>query len=134
MRSGQRRRRVLVSSDGAASGLGALRGRAPDPACVEWAGAVQEETEKRVVASGGAAGAAPGMGAGGAGAGSGVGVAGSSVGVGAPCLDPESWEGSGEMRRIVGEWGWARVRSGEPGHIGQGGVWEWAGLTGGQSI
>ena len=32
----------------------------------------------------------------------------------------------------MGEWGWARVRSGEPGHIGQGGVWEWAGLTGGQ--
>ena len=55
-------------------------------------------------------------------AGSGVRVAGSSIGVGAPCLDPESWGGSGETRRIVGEWGWARVRSGEPGHIGQGGV------------
>nr|XP_040243918.1 translation initiation factor IF-2-like [Aegilops tauschii subsp. strangulata] len=58
------------SGDGAASGIGAPQGRAPVPARVEG-GDVREETERRVVASGAAAGAAPGMGAGGGGVGSG---------------------------------------------------------------
>ena len=62
---------VVVSGDGAASGLGVPRGRAPDPARIEGAGVVREESERWAVASGGAAGAGPGRGACGGGTGSG---------------------------------------------------------------